>query len=399
MAARDSFLNSFESLAVASEWTPMEEARPINVPIYSSSTFKLSTVARGEELSTGKSDGWLYSRWNNPTTDAASQTLNNLEGGYGTLLFSSGMAAVSTAFMAMLKSGDHVVIPKVVYSGTLYVVKTFLLRFGVEFTSVDGSDPSSYRNAVKPNTKVIFCETPCNPTMTLVDLEEIAKLGKENGAITMVDSTFASSFNQKPIQQGINIVIHSCTKYLGGHSDITAGSLTLSSQELYKECYELRKFLGGYMSPFEAFLLHRGLKTLHVRMERHNQNAMEIAKFLEGHPKVEKVFYPGLPSHPHHHIAKKQMTGYSGMLSFEVKGGKQASCQLVENLKMIQLAVSLGGVQSLIEIAGSMTHPEKYISASERMEGGLSESLVRFSVGLENVEDLKKDLEQAFEKV
>ncbi|KAK2559712.1 L-methionine gamma-lyase [Acropora cervicornis] len=356
---------AFESLAVGSEYIPAEEANPINVPIYSSSTFKISTVDHAEDLATGKT-GWIYSRWENPTTQAASNTLNNLEGGHGTLLFSSGMAAISNALMAMLKSGDHVVLPKMVYCGTLSLVRNTFSRFGVEYTCVDGSDPEKYRQAIKPNTKVLFCETPCNPTMTLMDLEEFGKLGKSKGIITMADSTFASPFNQSPIKFGIDIVIHSCTKYIGGHSDITAGSLTLSSQELFYQCYELRKFLGGCLSPFDASLLHRGLKSIHVRMERHNSNAMELAKFLDTHPKVEKVHYPGLPSHPHHEVAKKQMKGFGGMVSFE-------------NVKIIELAVSLGGVQSLIEVAGAMTHPE--------------------NVGLENVEDLKKDLEQAFEKV
>ncbi|XP_068721462.1 cystathionine gamma-synthase-like [Montipora capricornis] len=389
---------AFESLAVGSEYIPVEEPNPINVPIYSSSTFKISSVDHGEDLATGKS-GWIYSRWENPTTEAASNTLNNLEGGYGTLLFSSGMAAITTALMALLKSGDHVVMPNMVYAGTLSLVRNILSRFGVEFTSVDGTDPEKYREAVKPSTKVLFCESPCNPTMTLMDFEEFGKLGKTLGIVTMTDGTFASPFNQTPIQHGIDVVIHSCTKYIGGHSDITAGSLTLASKQLFHQCYELRKFLGGCLSPFDASLLHRGLKTLHVRMERHNYNAMEIAKFLEAHPKVEKVHYPGLQSHPHHEVAKKQMRGFSGMVSFEVKGGRQGASRLVEHVELIQLAVSLGGVQSLIEVPGAMTHPEKYITASDRQEGGLRESLIRFSVGLENVEDLKKDLEQALEKV
>ncbi|XP_027053503.1 uncharacterized protein LOC113680666 [Pocillopora damicornis] len=398
MANENSLLESFESLAVGSDWKKPEEPDPINVPIFASSTFKTSSVDHAEELALGKS-GWVYSRWINPTVDAAAQTLNNLEGGQGTLLFSSGMAAITNVLFATLSSGDHVVGPRMVYSGTLALFRNHLPRFGVECTLVDGFDVSSYRKAVKPNTKVLYCETPCNPTMTLTDLEEFGKLGKELGIITMCDSTFASSFNQKPIQHGIDVVIHSCTKYLGGHSDITAGSLTLSSQELHHKCYELQKFFGGCMSPFDAFLLHRGLKTLHVRMERHNQNAMEVAKFLEGHPKIERVYYPGLPSHPHHEIAKKQMTGFSGMLSFEVKGGRAEATRLVENLKLVKLAVSLGGVQSLIEIATAMTHPKKYVSVEERKETGLKESLIRFSVGLENAEDLKKDLEHALEKV
>lgn len=397
MADEQSLLNSFESLAVESEWKLAEEPNPINVPIFSSSTFRLSSVAHGEAVASGE-PGWIYSRWINPTVDAARQTLNSLEGGHGTLLFSSGMAAISTALFAVLKSGDHVVAPKMVYCGTFGTLKYVLKRFGVEYTFVDGSDISEYRKAVKPNTKVLYCETPCNPTNILTDLEEFAKLGKSLGIITMVDSTFASPFNQTPIKQGIDVVIHSCTKYLGGHSDITAGSLTLSSQELLYQCYELQKFFGGCLSPFDAFLLHRGLKTLHVRMERHNQNAMEIAKFLEAHPKVERVYYPGLPSHPQHDVAKKQMTGFSGMVSFEVKGGRQEATKFVESLKMIQLAVSLGGVKSLIEVASGMTHPDKYMSSAERLEGGLGEALIRFSVGLENVEDLKKDLQQALEK-
>ncbi|KAJ7376647.1 hypothetical protein OS493_033529 [Desmophyllum pertusum] len=353
MADEKSFLSSFESLAVASEWNPAEPPHPINVPIFSSSTFQLSSVAHAEELAGGKG-GWLYSRWINPTTDAAAQALNSLEGGHGTLLFSSGMAAISTALFAVLKSGDHVVAPKMVYSGTLSLLQNILTRFGVECTFVDGSDISKYREAVKPNTKVLYCETPCNPTMTLTDLVEFGKLGKSLGIITMVDSTFASPFNQKPIKQGIDVIIHSCTKYLGGHSDITAGSLTLSSQQLFYECYELQKFFGGCLSPFDAFLLHRGMKTLHVRMERHNQNALEIAKFLEVHPK-------DYLSHPHHDIAKKQMTGFSGM---------------PVNLKLISLQCPLGGVQSLIEVASAMTHPDKYISAAEKLEAGLKESLI-----------------------
>ncbi|PFX20326.1 Cystathionine gamma-synthase [Stylophora pistillata] len=325
MANENSFLESFESLAVGSDWIKPEEPDPINVPIFASSTFKTSSVDHAEELALGKS-GWLYSRWINPTVDAAAQTLNNLEGGQGTLLFSSGMAAITTALFSTLKSGDHVVGPRMVYSGTLALFRNHLPRFGVECTLVDGFDVSSYRKAVKPNTKCRLLSL----ALLHKDLEEFGKLGKELGIITMCDSTFASSFNQKPIQKGIDVVIHSCTKYLGGHSDITAGSLTLSSQELNHKCYELQKFFGGCMSPFDAFLLHRGLKTLHVRMERHNQNAMEVAKFLESHPKIERVYYPGLPSHPHHEIAKKQMTGFSGMLSFEVKGGRAEATRLVE---------------------------------------------------------------------
>ncbi|XP_048576624.1 cystathionine gamma-synthase isoform X2 [Nematostella vectensis] len=346
-------------------------------------------------------DGYLYSRWNNPTVDAAAQTLNALEGGVGTLLFSSGMAAISTALLSLLKAGDHVVAPKIVYSGTLALLQTVLPRYGIEVTLVTGDSMESYQEAVKPSTKVIYGETPCNPTMAVLDLEAFAQLGMSlgEGVATMVDSTFGSPFNQAPLRHGIDVSIHSCTKYLGGHSDLVAGSLSVSSTHLLKKFHEYQKFFGGCLSPFDGYLLLRGIKTLHVRMERHNSNALEIAKFLENHEKVSVVNYPGLPSNPGHLIAKKQMRGFSGMVSFEVKGGLQEAVKFAESLKLVKLAVSLGGTDSLVEVVSCMTHPDKYVTPEMKAEAGVSDSLIRISVGLEHVEDLKQDIAQALDQM
>ena len=376
---------------------------PLTPPIYATATYKLNSAAHGARLSSleepHEEEGpWLYSRWGNPTTDIAARIINKLENGYQTFVTSSGMAAVSTALFSHLKAGDHVVAPEPVYGGTHEIFSKTLPSYGVEVSWVDGTNIEAYKAAIKENTKVIYGETPANPTMSLCDLKGLGDLSKECGVTSMVDSTFASPYNQQPINFGVNVVIHSATKYLGGHHDITAGAIVVNNQESAKKVFQTLKLFGGIQSPYEAYLLTRGMKTLDVRMERHNRNAMKIAQFLVNHEKIEKVYYPGLESHPQHDLAMRQMhNGFGGMIAFDVKGGVEAGTKLIENLKIITLAVSLGGVSSLVEHAASMTHT--MVSREERLKGGITDGLIRFSVGIEDVDDIINDLKQALSLV
>ena len=371
---------------------------PVNAlttPIYASSTYKLDSTEQGAHLSlTAAEDGWLYSRWGNPTTDVAQRIIASLENAYGTLVLSSGMSAITTAMLALLNAGDHIIMPKFLYGGTYEFLDTFGKKLGYEVTFVDSSNIKNYADAIRDNTRLVYAETPSNPAIRITDLTALAKLAKEHNLISMVDSTFASPYNQRPIDFGIDIVLHSATKYLGGHSDIIAGCIATSTKELLKKCHKALKLFGGVQSPFESYLLIRGLKTLEVRMVKHNENAIRIAQFLENHPKIAKVNYPGLPSHPDYELAKKQLSnGFGGMLSFEIKGGVEAGRAFVENLKIINLAVSLGGVESLIEHAASITH--SMVPKEERESAGITDGLIRLSVGIEDINDLIKDLDQA----
>ncbi|MFV2013825.1 MAG: PLP-dependent aspartate aminotransferase family protein [Candidatus Heimdallarchaeota archaeon] len=374
---------------------------PLSVPIYATSTYILDSAAHGAALSSrqeieGKSP-WFYSRWGNPTTEVAAAMITNLENGYGTHLTSSGMSAISTALFSKLKAGDHVIAPQPVYGGTHELFAKILPTYNIEVSFVDGSDYSDYQKALQENTRVLYIESPANPTMTLIDIEEIGKIGRSNGITTMIDSTFASPYNQNPIDLDIDVVIHSATKYLGGHSDIIAGSITSTDKDTYQDIFQTLKLFGGTLSPFDAFLLVRGIKTLDVRMERHNKNAQEIAEFLENHDKIAKVHYPGLNTHPQREIAVKQMRGFGGMIAFEVNGGAEEGQRVIENLNVIMLAVSLGGVESLVEQASTMTH--SMVPKEERLKGGITDALIRLSVGIESVNDLKKDLSQALELI
>eukprot|EP01102_Stenamoeba_stenopodia_P006569 TRINITY_DN1811_c0_g1_i1.p1 TRINITY_DN1811_c0_g1~~TRINITY_DN1811_c0_g1_i1.p1 ORF type:complete len:323 (-),score=79.77 TRINITY_DN1811_c0_g1_i1:77-1045(-) len=315
------------------------------------------------------------------------------------------MGAISTTLFALLKQGDHVVAPRSVYGGTMEVFAKVLPRFGVEVTFVEASSSQQYIEAINTNTKLIYAETPANPTLALVDLEAITSHLKKNNntsAVTVVDSTFASPFHQTPLTLGFDIVIHSCTKYLGGHSDLTAGCIvtanTARGRELRDKCWHQLKLFGAVASPFDSFLLLRGTKTLAVRVGRQSRSAHELAGYLEAHPLVEKVHYPGLASHPQHELAKRQMKrGYGAMMAFEVKGGKEAGKIFIENLKLITLAVSLGGVESLASHPASMTHI--MLTPEQRAAAGISDGLIRFSVGLEDPRDLRDDLENAFKQV
>ncbi|CAH1780540.1 unnamed protein product [Owenia fusiformis] len=376
-----------------------EIERPLVEPIYTASTYRSESVDHYLDI-LGEQGGYIYSRLGNPTTDAVECALNAVEGGAGCIAFNSGMAAISTALTLFLKSGDHMIIHSPVYSGTHKFLSKYLSpNYNVEVTWIPaGSSVDVYRNNVKDNTKILYAETPCNPNMDIIDLTELAALGKEKGIMTFVDNTFASPVCQKPISLGIDIVMESCTKYLGGHSDLMAGLVCTKTLENWQKLKVYATTLGVTLNPFDSHLLNRGLKTLHVRVERHNFNAQKLAEFLEAHPKVSRVYYPGLKSHGQHAIACKQMSGFGGMITFELKGGLEAGKTFVTSVQLMELAVSLGGTQSLLNHAASMTHGPMVMSDKEREEARITPGLIRFSVGLENVEDLKKDLSQALEK-
>ncbi|XP_052061814.1 L-methionine gamma-lyase-like [Mytilus californianus] len=371
---------------------------PLVPPIYHASTYKLKSV--DDYLKILDEGGYIYSRLNNFTCDSVQAAINVIEGGKGTLVFNTGMSAISTALFCFLKSGDHIIICNPVYSGIYDIAVNMFPKFNIEVSFVQaGSSVEEYTKQIKPNTKMLYGETPCNPNMAILDLEEFGKLGKSRNILTMVDNTFASPYLQPVIKYGIDISMHSCTKYLGGHSDLIAGSLTFSSVELWQTTIRYQTTLGASLSPHDASLLLRGIKTLPLRMERHSSNAMKVAKYLEKHPKINYVLYPGLESHPHHQIAKKQMKSFSGMMSVEAKGGLGGGRILAENLRIVQLAVSLGGVESLIQHPATMTHGPMLMSDEDRRSGGITDGMVRISIGIEDPDDLIADFKQALDKI
>ncbi|PIE90733.1 MAG: methionine gamma-lyase [Acidobacteria bacterium] len=365
-------------------------------PIYQTSTFKFNNAEHGASLFAGKEKGYIYSRLLNPTVEALENAVAELEGGYKGIGTGSGMAAISTLFMSFVKAGDHVVCSESVYGPTTTLLKNILKDFGVEATFVDTSDLNAVEAAIQDNTKMIYVETPGNPTLVISDLSEISKLAKKAGARLAVDNTFCSPILQRPLSLGADLVIHSMTKYLNGHADVVAGMIVVSNEEDYKTCRNIMNHHGGTIPPFEAFLVMRGIRTLAIRVERTCQNARKVADFLENHPDVEWVRFPGLKSHPQHEIALKQMSDFGGMISFSLKGGLEAGKKMMEAVQIAQLAVSLGGVETLIQHPASMTHAS--MPRELRQQAGITDGLVRYSVGIENIEDLIADLKQALEK-
>ena len=355
------------------------------VPIHLSSTF-----ARCElDQPTG---GYEYSRTGNPTRHALEKRLAALENANYGLAFASGLAAETTLVLSLLKSGDHVVAFEDLYGGTRRLFDRTFANFGLDFSYVDATKTENVGAAIKGNTKLIWLETPTNPLLKLCDIAAISKIAKERDILNVVDNTFASPYLQNPLDLGADIVLHSTTKYLGGHSDVVGGAIMLSDKELYGKLKFNQNAVGAIPSPFDCFLVLRGTKTLALRMERHSHNASEIAKYLAAHPKVEKVTYPGLKSHPQHELARKQMPGFGGVISFYVRQGTDVK-GFLRRLKVIALAESLGGVESLISQPSSMTHAG--LSRQEREKIGITDNLLRLSVGIEDAEDLKEDLEQA----
>lgn len=378
----------FGTKAIHAGQDPDSVTGAVMTPIYQTSTYA--------QKSPGEHTGYEYSRTDNPTRTAYQQCIAALEGGKYGLAFSSGLATTGT-IMQTLKSGDHVVCSDDVYGGTFRIFDKVFKNYGIEYSFVDLSDPSKAEAAFRSNTKMVWIETPTNPMLKLIDIAAITAMAKKRGVISIVDNTFMSSYFQKPLSLGADVVIHSITKYMNGHSDVVGGVLVTSNDALYTQLKFLQNAVGAVPAPMDCFLVMRGLKTLHVRMERHAENAMEIAKYLEKHPKVERVVYPGLESHPQHQLARKQMTGFGGMITFFIKGGLPQARTFLENVKLFTLAESLGGVESLIEHPAIMTHAS--VPAESRKALGIHDNLVRVSVGIEDLADLKADLEQALAKV
>jgi methionine-gamma-lyase len=366
-------------------------------PIYQTSTFVFDDAEQGGRRFSGVESGYIYTRLGNPNMTELEQRMAALENGEDGVSTGSGMAAISTALLTLLKQGDHVVAHKSLYGCTFGLLNEMLPGYGIETTFVDAVNSGAVREAMQPNTKVVYLETPANPTMEVIDLQEIAAIAHQGGAYLVVDNTFMTPYLQRPLEFGADVVVHSATKYLGGHGDLVAGVIVgpKSLTSLMKKPY--LKDLGGVPSPFDTWLLIRGIKTLGIRMERHCENALQVARFLEQSAKVDKVYYPGLPSHPQHEFAKRQMKGFGGMLSFELKGGLAAGQILMNSLSMVSLAVSLGSVDSLIQHPASMTHAA--IPREERLVAGITDGLVRLSVGIEDIGDIIKDLEQALAKI
>jgi cystathionine gamma-lyase len=359
----------------------------IVTPIHLASTFARTEI----DKPTG---GYEYARTGNPTRKALERRLAELENAKYGLAFASGLAAETTLALALLKNGDHVIVFEDLYGGTRRLFDRTLANFGLEFSYVDATRTENVELAIKSNTKLVWLETPTNPLLKLCDIKAISNIAKEHNLITVVDNTFASPYLQNPLNLGADIVVHSTTKYLGGHSDVVGGAILLSNDELYAKLKFNQNAIGAIPSPFDCFLVLRGTKTLALRMDRHNYNALKLAEYICTHPLVEKVNYPGLKTHPQHELAKKQMTGFGGMLSFYLNEKVEAK-SFVNKLKIIALAESLGGVESLINQPASMTHAS--ITQQERDRIGITNKLLRLSVGIEDIEDLKTDLEQAFQ--
>ncbi len=367
------------------------------VPIYQTSTFKFKSADHGAACFAGDDDGYIYTRINNPTIDALENLMAELENGYRGIACSSGMGAVNSIYMSLLSNGDHMVSTAAVYGPSRVVMEKHYSRFGVESTYVDTCNPENVRKAIRANTKMLYIETPANPTIDVTDLEEMVKIAREHNLITVADNTFCSPFLQKPLDFGFDLVFHSITKFLNGHADIVGGAIVAKDKKIYDPVRAMMITLGCNMDPHQAYMVIRGIKTLSLRMERSQANAMKVAEYLEKHPKVKWVKYPGLKSHPQYELAQKQMTGTGGMISFELKGGLNAGKTLMNSVKLAILAVSLGGVESLIQHPASMTHSK--MDQQSREKSGITDGLVRFSVGIENIDDILADLEQGLDKI
>ncbi|MFO8067470.1 MAG: aminotransferase class I/II-fold pyridoxal phosphate-dependent enzyme [Bacteroidales bacterium] len=374
-----------------------DEFGSATVPIYQTSTFRFKSAQHGADCFAGKSDGYIYTRIGNPTTRALEKNIAELENGYDGIATSSGMGAVSTIYMALLGAGAHIVSSDAVYGPARGILEQDFSRFNVEATFVNTSNVENIRKAIKPNTKVLYIETPANPTMELTDIKECSKIAKEHNLLLVVDNTFSSPYLQKPLDLGADVVFHSITKFINGHADIVGGVIVAKDPELYKKIRHSMTYLGCNMDPTQSFMVIRGVKTLAVRIERAQENAMKVAKFLEAHPKVEWIKYPGLESHPQHELAKKQMKGFSSLMSFGLKGGFDAGRKLMDNVHLAMLAVSLGGVETLIQHPASMTHSA--VSKENKLAAGITDDLVRLSVGIEDVDDIISDLKIGLDKI
>jgi methionine-gamma-lyase len=381
----------FNTLAVHAGTNP-DPLGSITPPIYQTSTFAFETVEEGARRAGELAPVAFYTRWGNPTVRVAEERIAALEGGEACLLTASGMAAISTAILAIVRAGDHIVAQDALYSGTFELLAKALPRYGIETTFVDPTDPQNFARAIRPNTKLAYIETPANPVMKITDIAAVSRIAREAGILSMVDNTFATPYNTQPLALGADVVVHSATKALGGHHHLVLGAI-VGTRDFVARCWEQLRIYGGSADPFAAWLLLVGIQTLGLRMERINRTAMECARFLAEHPHVERVYYPGLPDHPGHDVARRQMRGFGGMLAFEVRGGLAAGAHAVERLRLAKRAVSLGGVHTLVTHAASTTHV--HVPREERLRAGITDGLIRISVGIEDPEDLLADLAQA----
>ena len=364
-------------------------------PIYQTSTFAFHNAQEGADRFAGKADGYIYTRLGNPTIRSLEHCVAELEEGCDGVATSSGMGAVNTVYMALLQQGSHVVSTASVYGPSRGLMEVHFSRFGVVATYVDTSDIRNIGTAVRPETRLVYVETPSNPCMQVTDIEAAARIAHANGALLVVDNTFASPYLQKPLLLGADVVLHSVTKFINGHADVVGGVLVAKEEPLLLRLRSVMIATGCNMDPHQAFLVHRGLKTLALRLDRAQVSAQRIAAWLEERPEVAWVRYVGLPSHPQHELARRQMRGFGAMISFELKGGLDAGRRLMDRVRLATLAVSLGGVETLIEHPASMTHAG--ISRGEREKAGITDGLVRYSVGIEDIDDLIEDLEQALQ--
>ncbi len=368
--------------------------KAVSSPIFETTTFRYDTAEEGAALGVDRGEGSYYTRWGNPTTAALEERVALLEGGEMAIATGSGMGAISTVVLGLLRSGDHLVAPRASYQAAYELFAQILPRYGIEATLIDTVDLAAYEAALLPQTRLLYVESPNNPLLDITDIAAVARLAHGHGALAAADNTFASPYNQNPLILGTDLVMHSATKYLGGHADATAG-IIVGRRELLLALRPHFRIHGPVLDPFAAWLVLRGIKTLGLRMERHNANALALARVLAGHPKVERVHYPGLTEHPAHHIAHRQMRGFGGMLSVEVRGGVAAGARVVEALRTAVMAVSLGSVETLV------THPASTTSvgipAADRARAGIRDGLIRVSVGVEDLDDLIDDFTQALE--
>ena len=370
----------------------------VSVPIFQSSTFSFPSAEEGAARFSGESNGYIYTRMGNPTIQALEDNIASLENGYAGMATATGMAAITTVFLALLQQGNHIISTASVYGPTRMVMEKEFSRFGIKSSFVETSDLNNIEKAMQlPDTRIIYIETPANPTISITDIQRVAEFAYKNDLLLVVDNTFSSPYLQRPLELGADIVIHSLTKFLNGHSDVVGGMIVTKNEEFYQKIRSVLNLFGGTMDPHQAWLVLRGVRTLALRVEKSQENAGKLAQFLLQHPKVTWVNYPGLPEHPQHEIAKKQMDGFGAMISFGVKNGLEGGKIVMNNVQLFTLAVSLGGVESLIEHPASMTHAS--IPKEEREEAGILDELVRVSVGCEDFEDIKEDLNQALSKI
>jgi cystathionine gamma-synthase len=393
--ARRATRRGMSTIAIHAGEERLRYADSITTPIVQTSTYAFKDSKEVEAYTKGGKERFEYGRYGNPTEKVAQRRLAALEGAEDCVVFSSGMSAIVTTILSLLRSGDHMVITDDAYKKTLEFCSGYIQRFGIGCTIVPFGDYQALEAAVQPNTRFIFSESPTNPYLNIFDLVRLHEIARRHKVLTVIDSTFATPANQRPLEWGVDLVMHSCTKYLGGHNDILAGAV-LGRRELVEHIRDLHKAFGGGLDPHCCYLLLRGLKTFALRVRKHNDTAMQVARFLEAHPRVRRVYYPGLESHRHHHIAKEQMSGFGGVVTFDVKGSLPVVKRFLDSLKLCYIAPSLGGVETLITHPASVSYYN--YSRKQRYALGITDSLVRLAVGVEDADDIIADLDQALKR-